>query len=391
MRREDVAADRQQYLVPALGYPHVCALVAPPTPRSLTLDPGQGVRLAEAHTALGRLQGSLERIPNADLVTRTLARREAVRSSQIEGTHSDLTQLLTYEATHTAGDLPPDVRITQRYVEALQLGLERVRAGGRGALTLTLINELHACLMRDTPEHTGGQPRLIQNWIGPARRIEDATFVPAPPAYVPDCLAEMRDSILQYAPREDEQASLSLLAQLAIAHAQFETIHPYLDGNGRVGRLLMPLILAAEGLPPLYISGSLLRAKLEYYAALAQVQLQGRWGAWIELLARAVIESCDDSIAIARDLLALAERWESELRGSYRAGSATRALPRLLISQPVLSVAQAAAALGVSVPAANGALNNLLKAGIVGLVNERQWGRIFHAREVIERLDRAPG
>ncbi len=337
------------------------------------------------------MQGTLERIPNADLVTRTLARREAVRSSQIEVTHSDLTQLLTYEATHAAGNLPPDVRITQRYVEALQLGLEQVRANGRSALTLPLINELHACLMQDNPGHTGGQPRLIQNWIGPTPRIEDATFVPAPPAYVVDCLTEMRDSVLQYAPREDEQASLSLLARLAIAHAQFETIHPYLDGNGRVGRLLMPLILAADGLPPLYLSGSLLRAKPEYYAALAQVQLQGRWGPWLDLLARAVIESCDDSIAIARDLLALAERWESELQGSYRARSATRALPGLLISWPVLSVAQAAVALGVSVPAANGALNNLLKAGIVSLVNERQWGRIFQAREVIERLDRAPG
>jgi hypothetical protein len=116
------------------------------------------------------------------------------------------------------------------------------------------------------------------------------------------------------------------------AECMSETIHPYHDGNGRTGRLLMPLILAAEGYPPLYLSGALLRAKSEYYAALASVQLQGEWGPWLELLGHAVVESCDESILIAEDLLALAERWEQELR-SYRAHSATRRLPRFLIGQ----------------------------------------------------------
>ncbi len=139
--------------------------------------------------------------------------------------------------------------------------------------------------------------------------------------------------------------------------AQFETIHPYHDGNGRTGRLLMPLMLAAEGYPPLYLSGALLRAKSQYYAALASVQLEGEWGPWLELLGHAVVESCDESISIAEDLLALAERWEQELR-SYRAHSATRRLPRFLIGHPVLSVQQAAAGLSISVPAANAALNN---------------------------------
>jgi Fic family protein len=391
MRREDVAIDRQPYLVPALGHPHVCALVAPPTPRVIPLDRSHEAGFAEAHAALGRLQGTLNRIPNVDMVTRTLAHREAVRSSQIEGTKTDLSQLHTYEATKGTSGLPPDVRVTERYVMALQHGLDRVRTDGRRALTLALIDELHAILMQDDDAaHPSGAYREHQAWIGSAARIEDATFVPAPPAEIAGCMTEMAAGILQYAPREDEQTALSVLAQLAIAQAQFETIHPFHDGNGRTGRLLLPLILAAEGFPPLYLSGALLRARTQYYAALADVQLRGNWGPWLKLLGRSVVDACQDSISIALDLLALVERWEAQVR-EYRVDSATRRLPRFLIGHPVLSVQQAAKGLGVSVPAANIALNNMLKAGIVSLVNERQWGRVFQAREVLQRLDRPPG
>jgi Fic family protein len=390
MRRDQIAKDRQPYLVPALGVPNACALVAPPTPRMLPLGRRYEADFPKAHAALGRLQGTLKHLANTDMVTRTLARREAVMSSQIEGTKSDLHQLLTYEATHDTRGLPADVRITERYVAALQHGLERVRVGGRTVLDLALIHELHALLMQDEATHFPvGAYREDQVWIGPTLRIEDATFVPAPPAQMKGCMDEMAASILQYAPREDEQTVLAILAQLAIAHAQFETIHPYHDGNGRTGRLLMPLMLAAEGYPPLYLSGALLRAKSQYYAALASVQRQGEWGPWLELLGHAVIESCDESISFAEDLLALAERWEQELR-SYRAHSATRRLPRFLIGHPVLSVQQAAVGLSISVPAANAALNNLLAAGIVSLVNERQWGRVFQATQVLHRLDQLP-
>ena len=257
-------------------------------------------------------------------------------SSQIEGTKSDLHQLLTYEATHGTGGMPADVRVTERYVAALQLGLERVRASGRSVLDLALIHELHAVLMQDEATNFPiGAYRKDQVWIGPTLRIEDATFVPAPPDQVQGCMAEMAASILQYAPREEEPTTLTIMARLAIAHAQFETIHPYHDGNGRTGRLLMPLMLAGEGYPPLYLSGALLRAKSEYYAALASVQLRSEWGPWCEILGRAVVESSDESISIAEDLLAVAENWEQDLHG-YRAHSATRRLPRFLIGHPVL-------------------------------------------------------
>jgi Fic family protein len=390
MRRDQIAPDRRQYLEPAAGHPHVCALVAPPAPRRLPAIGRHAVDLAEAHAALGRVQGAIAQIPDAHLVTRTLARREAVRSSQIEGTRADLPQLLTYEATRGIDGLPLDVTVTERYVVALEHGLQRIRERGRKALDLDLINELHALLMQDdAAKFPVGAFRTAQVWIGGVERIEDATFVPAPPAEVPRCMEELAASVLQYTPRDDEQWQLTLMAQLAIAHAQFETIHPYHDGNGRTGRLLIPLLLAAEGYPPLYVSGALLRARQRYYDALADVQLRGDWGPWLQLLSRAVVESCNESIAIARDLVAIAERWEQQL-GKYRSHSATRRLPRFLLGHPVLSVQQAVEGLGVSQPAANAALNNLLAAGIVSLVNERQWGRVFQATEILRRLDQPP-
>jgi Fic family protein len=390
MRRDQIAPNLQQYLVPAHGHANALALVAPPTPRGIPDGGRYHALFGNADAALRQLQVAMARIPEADLVTRTLARREAVASSQIEGTRTNLPQLLAYEATRGTAGLPPDVTVTERYVVALQLGLDRVRAEGRSALDLPLIHRMHAVLMQDQVDAMPiGAWRNEQAWIGGSPRIEDATFVPAPPARIAGCMAEMADSILQYQPRADEQGALTLVAQLAVAHAQFETIHPYADGNGRTGRLLLPLLLAAEGYPPLYLSGALLRAKPAYYAALAAVQLRGDWAPWLEMLCRAIVEASDESVAIASDLVALAERWERQL-ARFRSHSATRRLPRFLLGHPVLSVQQAAAGLRISQPAANAALNNLLAEGIVGLANERQWGRVFQADEILQRLDRPP-
>jgi Fic family protein len=391
MRRQDIAPELHQYLVHPSEYPHIWALLAPPTPRRLRIDPRHEVTLAAAYGALGRLREALVRIPNADMVTRTLARREAVMSSQIEGTRSELSALLTYEATQAPGELLPDVRVTERYVQALDLGLGRLRTHGVGALNLGLIHELHACLMQDDADRIPvGAYRSRQAWLG-VGRIEDAAFVPTPAAQIVQAMAEFEQNALAYAPHDEEMVELTLLARLAIVHAQFETIHPYADGNGRTGRLLLPLLLAAQGLPPLYVSGTLLARQSEYYAALASVQLKGEWSPWVELLSAAVLESCTEAIRIAEDLLHLALRWEATLTG-VRSDAAVRRLPRFLIGYPVLSVQQAARGLGVSIQAANTALNRLYKDGILELVDEqRQWGRVFRAREVLERVDQLPG
>jgi len=387
MRQSDVAPHLHQHLVPVDGKPNVRAMVAPPTPRALPAGSGSPALAHAASQALGRLIGAMEGWINPDILTRTLVRREAVQSSQIEGTKTDLDELLTYEATWSADGLPPDVRTTQHYVEALQYGLDAVRSGGRAALDCTLVRQIHAMLM----EHENvpkGTYRDIQAWIGTGR-IEDASFVPAPPADIDACMRDLEQNMLRYARREDEQGELTVLAQMAIAHAQFETIHPFNDGNGRTGRILMPLILAAEGLPPLYLSGMLMRNRSGYYSALKQVQLQGKWGPWIDMTYRAVLEAAGECVSLADDLRAIGRAW-SEATSGYRSHSVVRRLPELLIEQPVVTANTVAALLDVSLVAASKGINELMTIGILKAKDQRTWGRSFHASEIIDRLNKAP-
>lgn len=364
----------------------------PPTPRRL--PPGQlGSRelFIGANAALDRLDQAMRQWPTPDLVTRTLTRREAVQSSQIEGTQTDLDQLLVYEATRGLDDLPADVLVTERYVQALQHGLEAVRLGGRSALDLMLVNQLHALLMQDAPaDFPKGAYRREQAIIGAlGGRPEDARFVPSPPDRIAGAMQELERAMLMYEPAEDEQYTLNVVAQLAIAHAQFETIHPYKDGNGRTGRLLMPLILAAEGHPPLYLSGALLRSKTAYYDALNQVQLRGNWAPWVEMVARAIIESAHDAIAIADHMTRLAQRWSEQLT-KYRRDSVTRRLPEVLIGHPVVTAAQVASLLGVSDRSALTGIYALVKEGVLVPGDDRKWGRTFHAQDVLKRLNQPP-
>lgn len=315
-----------------------------------------------------------------------------MQSSQIEGTHTELDELLAYEVTQDAYGKPADVRITQQYVVALQHGLDAIRAGGRNALTLDLIHAMHAILMRGEPDaHSHGRYRSLQAWIGAGgQRIEDARFVPTPPAQIDACMRELTHSMLQYQPREDEQTALSVIAQVAIAHAQFETIHPYRDGNGRVGRLLMPLILAAEHYPPLYPSGTLMRNRTGYYAALNRVQLRGDWSLWMDLACLAITESADDVLTTVDDLQHLACEWAEQTRG-LRSHSVARRLPPLLLGYPVVSATQVADLLDVSYRSALSGIYELTEMGILAHRTERKWGRTYYANAVIDRLNQVPG
>ncbi|WP_313460459.1 Fic/DOC family N-terminal domain-containing protein [Stenotrophomonas sp.] len=392
MRREDIAVPLRPYLVPVDGRPNLLAMTAPPTPRRLPVgQSGDRGLLIEANAALARLDEAMQQWPAPDLVTRTLARREAVQSSQIEGTRTDLDQLLVYEATLGLDGLPPDVVVTERYVQALQLGLDAVREHGRSAITLDLVNQLHALLMQDmADEFPKGAYRQEQAVIGPlGSRPEDARFVPSPPGRIDEAMRELEQSMFQYTAAEDEQFELNVLAQIAIAHAQFETIHPYKDGNGRTGRLLMPLILAAEGHPPLYLSGALLRSKDMYYDALNQVQIKGNWVPWMNMVSRSVIEATHDAISIAADMQQLQAGWAETVKG-YRSDSVARRLPALLIGHPVVTASQVAALLDVSERSALTGIYALEKEGILEQGNERNWGRTYHAKAVLQRLNQLP-
>lgn len=387
MRRSDLTPKLQSHLVKCEKHPHCHALVAPPTPRKWPDAVAANRALSQAMLALERLKATTRHLPNVDMVTRTLARREAVSSSQIEGTRTQLRELLEYEATRTTDGLPTDATVTERYVQALDHGLSTVRrAGSRTALTLDLVRSMHAILMQDAPESLGhGRYRDTQTWIG-SGRIEDATFVPAPPSHIEACMQELEISMLQYTPREDEPWALSLVAQIAIAHAQFETIHPFADGNGRTGRLLMPVMLAAEGYPPLYVSGSLLRHRRAYYDALAEIQLRWNWAPWLGLLSRAVSESCDNAIAIANDLEQIREEWAQRL-SDLRTDATARKLPSYLLGHPVTTVNQVADAHGISFVAASRALGQLVERKILTEPTQRR-NRVFHATEILARLER---
>lgn len=387
MRRSDVSHTLQRYLVKCAAHPNCRALVAPPTPRRLPDDQAVAHHLMLAMQALERLRVASDLLPNGDMVTRALARREAVQSSQIEGTRTQLHELLEYEATQGRDGLPPDAAVTGRYVQALDLGLSRVRSSGaRSALDTRLVKDMHTVLMQEAPAHVrAGEYRDSQVWIGSGRH-EDAVFVPAPPERIAGCMDELEQSMLQYAPREDEPWRIPVVAQIAIAHAQFETIHPFVDGNGRTGRLLMPLILAAEGYPPLYISGGLLRHRRAYFDALADVQPHANWKPWAKLLCQSVVEASDGAIAIARDLDTIRQDWLSRL-ADLRSDATAKQLPRFLLGHPVVSVKQVASGLGISFVAANRAIEQLVERGILDGPRQRR-NRTFHATEVLSRLQK---
>jgi cell filamentation protein, protein adenylyltransferase len=390
VKKTDLSPERRELLVPLSEYPGAHALVPPAAPRSLGLE-GIHRDVTKAHEALGALQAATASLPNPNLVTRTFDRREAVRSSQIEGTSSDVDELMLYEATGSDEGLPSDVVVTLNYVKALAHGLRRISTnGGAEALTCELIKELHFKLMDGTGH--GGTPgafRNRQNWIG-GFRIYDARFVPPPWDRVEECMHDL-ESLLRYSPPADEPYEISVVIRMAIAHAQFETIHPFIDGNGRVGRILLPLMLAAEGFPPVYLAGFLKANQQAYYDSLAAVQLRGEWTEWVRFLAAGVRVAAQESVRTAESLTGLLERWKTEFReAGLRSDSVVHRLPELLISTPVVTIRSVENALGISFPAASSAVSFLEKQGILKQPGRRQRNRTFIATEVIDILNRSP-
>ncbi|OGR34399.1 MAG: cell filamentation protein Fic [Desulfuromonadales bacterium GWD2_61_12] len=390
MRKTDLSPARRKLLVPVVGHPGAFALIPPLTPRADQLVGLQGLQgeVSRAHTALANLQTLTDGLPNPDLVTRTADRREAVRSSQIEGTNAGINELLTYEATGSAEGLPPDVRVTLNYVTALEAGLQRVRAQGVSAFTIGLIEELHARLMAGVDDPwTPGAFRDRQNWIG-GLKIDQARFVPPPADQVPECMDDLL-AMLRYRPAEEDQLEIPMVVRLAVVHAQFETIHPFFDGNGRVGRILMPLMLAAEGYPPVYLAGYLKDRQREYYDALAGVQLRGEWAEWIKFFAIGVDAAVQESIGTALGLAAILRKWKELVAGlGLRRHSVVHRFPELMLGTPVLTAHRAKDALGISFPAANAALALLEEQGILVQREKQPRYRTFYARDVIELLNR---
>jgi Fic family protein len=335
---------------------------------------------------LGRLEGVSASL-DPGLLLYMYVRKEAVLSSQIEGTQSTFTDLLQYENAETPGVPKEDVREVSRYVAALQHGIDRLRGGM--PISLRLIREVHGVLLKDgrSGRQAPGQFRRSQNWIGRARPSK-ARFVPPPPHEMMSALDNLEKFL------HDERERTPPLIKTGLAHVQFETIHPFLDGNGRVGRLLVPLLLCAEGVlsqPFLYLSLYFKQNRADYYDALQRVRTHGDWEGWLRFYLGGVEEVATQATATARALLALSDADRARVRTVGRGAASALGVYELLRQKIIISIPRAAAATGLSRPTVTAALERLTTLGITKEITGRARDRQFVYGQQLAILDQGIG
>jgi len=319
--------------------------------------------LSEADRALGRLDGSVLTLPNPDLFVFMYVRKEAVLSSQIEGTQSSLQDLLAAEANlFDADSRPRDVDEVINYVSAMNHGLARL---SELPVSVRLIREIHEKLMHGVrgSRLAPGELRRSQNWIGPGGcTLNEATFVPPPPDAVPELLGDLE----RFLHLKDD---LPLLVKIGLAHAQFETIHPFLDGNGRIGRLLITFLLTERGAlhkPVLYLSHYLKRHRQIYYDHLQAIRDKGSWEAWLAFFLRGVIEVSAEAAETARRILLMRENHRAAITEKLgRAAGNGHKVLESLFDRPIVSVSEVQQKLGAGYATANSLVARLVKLGIL--------------------------
>jgi Fic family protein len=330
--------------------------------------------LSQADLALGRLDGSIQTLPNADLFVFMYVRKEAVLSSQIEGTQSSLQDLLSAEAQLFAPDRPRDVDEVVNYVRAMNHGLRRL---GDLPISVRLIREIHEQLLMGVrgSRLTPGELRRSQNWIGPGGcTLNEATYVPPPPDMLPEALGALERFLY-------EDQTLPLLIKIGLAHAQFETIHPFLDGNGRIGRLLIAFLLCERGAlqkPVLYLSHFFKRHRQTYYDLLQATRDQGAFEEWLEFFLTGIAEVSAEATDTARRILALRERHRTIItdRLGRGAGNGHRRLEHLF-EHPIVSVNEVRGLTGTTYPAANQLVERLTALGILAEITGQARNRRF--------------
>ena len=359
------------------------AFVPAPPPPPLSWDEALTVSLSAADRAIGRLAGEGRRLPNPHLLIHPFVRKEAVLSSRIEGTQATLGELLAAEAGAAVDRSPDDLREVGNYVTALEYGLDRLSTL---PVSLRLVRELHEQLMRGVRGDvaTPGEFRRSQNWIGPPGcTLNEATYVPPPPAELMACLDAWEGFL------HDE--SLPPLVHAAIAHAHFEAIHPFLDGNGRVGRLLITLLLVARGVLPsplLYLSAYFEGTRESYYAHLLAMTERGEWEEWLRYFLRGVVLQSEDAVQRIERLDDLLAGWRQELTG-LRSRLPERALD-LFAENPFWTVGGIAQRLEVAFTTAQRGINRLEAAGIVTRVGEGRRNRVYCAEAILTILEQPP-
>jgi Fic family protein len=382
VRPDDFVPGRRRYVVRAeRGYQ---AFVPPPLPPTLELDLDLVGLLSAADRALGSLAGVGRTLPNARLLLSTALRREAVLSSRIEGTQASLSELLLFEMAPTSASASStaDVREVLNYVTAVEHVLD---PGRRLPLSLSLLREAHEILFSGIGGGcaTPGDFRTTQNWIGPAGcTLDDATYVPPSPELLWDCL----DSFEKYL---RAQQSLPPLVAIACAHYQFEAIHPFVDGNGRIGRLLIIVLMIEWRLLPaplLDLSAYIEPRRDEYYRRLLAVTTHGDWAGWLSYFLRAVEVQSEEAGARALKLQELREDFRLRM-ASARSSGLLGTLTDALFETPAISISRAATLLGVTHRSARLNIDKLVQAGILIEVGDRARNKVFLAREVLAAVE----
>ncbi len=362
------------YTISSVAGEQVRAYIPPPLPPrpALDLEPLYE-KLEAANRALGRLDGVTSILPDTPLFLYMYVRKEALLSSQIEGTQSSLSDLLLYESDIAPGVPIDDVLEVSNYVAAMDLGLQRLREGM--PISNRLLREIHGVLLskgrgsRKDP----GEFRRSQNWIG-GTRPGNARFVPPPPDKVADCMGDLEKYI------HEKSKRLPLLIRAALAHVQFETIHPFLDGNGRLGRLLITLMLQAEGVlrePVLYLSLFLKIHRDTYYDLLQQVRKSGNWEAWLEFFLIGVQETSDQAAETAKSILELFEADRLAIEGLGRPAGSALQVHQYVQTKPLISVAEAKTAMAISAPTIRKSIDHLVDLGILVEMTGKRRDRVF--------------
>ena len=330
--------------------------------------------LDRANQGLGRLDGLSMLLPDTSLFLYLYVQKEALLSSQIEGTQSSLADLLLFENARTPETPVSDVEEVSNYVAAVNHGLKRMREDDF-PVSLRLMREMHAVLLRGGrgAQAAPGEFRRSQNWIG-GSRPGNALFVPPPVGELDTCLADLERFL------HAEGDGLPRLVRIALAHVQFETIHPFLDGNGRVGRLLIALLLCADGAlgqPILYLSLYFKTHRARYYALLQAVRLQGAWDDWLSFFLEGVIEVAGQASTAARSILDLFAADRARIQAEGRRVSAGLRVHEHFQRRPISDIRSAAAATGLSFPTASGAIESLTALGVLREMTGRTRDRVF--------------
>lgn len=355
----------------------------PPVPL-IQWSPELRNKFDQAHVSLGRLDSVSKLLPDTALFLYMYVRKEAVLSSMIEGTQSSLSDLLLFEMDEMPGVPVDDVQEVSNYVAALYHGLELL---GKGLpLSLRLIKKIHTVLLSKGrgSRHTPGEFRKSQNWIG-GTRPGNAAFVPPPVEELMACLSKLELFL------HDQPESTPVLLKAALSHVQFETIHPFLDGNGRLGRLLITLLLCEQKVlhePMLYLSLYFKTHRQYYYELLNRVRTSGDWESWLDFFAEAVIVTATQAVETAQQLLDLSNKDREKISTLGRATASTLRVHRTLMEHPIVTSGWLVKKTGITAATVNKTLGHLVQLGIVRELSAKKRNRLFSYAGYIEILNR---